>query len=170
MTAILGRASQCIKIRLLAPDKMGRSICLLTEPHTCISRSLAAPLTEEGSGPHSMSVAELRPEPTVGPRICSALPGWLPLRVLVLLPRLTLAVWELKLQEAINWGQNLHMPHNQWAKFSIHSCYGCRAWHMRDSIYMKFHIQISILVSTSIYNLHRLHLQTVYPISGLPNS
>lgn len=121
-TAILGRAVQCIKIRLLAPDKMVLIICLLTEPHTCISRRLAAPLTEEGSAPHSVSWQNSDQNPQWVPGFVLLFQATASQVKCVLLPRLTLAVWELKLQEAMNWGQNLHMPPNQWAKCPIHSC------------------------------------------------
>ena len=49
-------------------------------------------LRKEVSGLHSMSVAELGPEPTVRSRIDSTLTGCLPFRGLVLPPRLILAV------------------------------------------------------------------------------
>ena len=52
----------------------------------------APALRKEASGLHSMSVAELRPEPTVRSRIDSTLTGCLPWGGLVLPPRLILTV------------------------------------------------------------------------------
>lgn len=64
LTVTLVRASEGIKIRLRAPADMALHIGLLSEPTNLQILELTPPLIEEGSGPHSMSPAELRPECT----------------------------------------------------------------------------------------------------------
>lgn len=108
-----------------------------------------------------MSDAELRPEPTGGTRICSALPGRLPFGVLVLLPA------DLGCLGARAVQGNELRPEPAHA----HSCWGHSAGPMPGSVRTQHLTQVSIRVSTSsVYNHPPFSSQTAHPGSGLPNA